>query len=81
MSCIIIKDYERCKHCGQRFDQHGLPENPHGAHRCPAPKPFPKFPFSVDKRQGFEAGQLVWGKRLASYWTARKTSFERGVSW
>lgn len=70
-----FRDYHICRACGARHDQHGTERNPHRPFACPPPKPFPKFPASVERKRGMEAAQVVFAARLATYWTARSTVF------
>jgi hypothetical protein len=61
-----------CAHCGEKGTQHGGPNNPQRAYACPAPGKPPKWPSSQKDEK--KAGAL-FDKRLAKYWSKRKTSF------
>jgi len=60
-----------CARCGAAAGKHRATDG-----KCPANKPFPKYPVSVEKKRGFDAAQELFGKRLDKYWAERSTTFE-----
>ena len=70
-----------CRHCGQRKGLHGGNGNPFRARACPADKPFPRWSDRVERRDGKDAASALYDRRVAQYWTRRKTQFEAATHW
>lgn len=61
-----------CAYCGLKGTQHGGADNPHRPYACPASGKCPKWPHSIKDEKRASA---LFDKRLASFWTKRKTAF------